>query len=158
MHGLFLMVARKHYEYKDLIFNIRRGKNLIGKRLSRTWLPGPPVRNGPVRSVVRILFGPDFFGPVRGTDISVRIFLVRSVVRIFRSGFFWSGPWSGYFGPDFIGPVRVRIFGPDNPYRSGFFCGPVRGPDFFFKIKKSGPDQFRLRNFGPVRILVRIFQ
>ena len=81
------------------------------------WLPGPPVRNGPVRSVVRIFlvrdflvrsvvrifwfgfFGPDFFGPVRGPDFSVRIFLVRSVVRIYRSGFFWSGPcpdfWSG---------------------------------------------------------------
>ena len=97
-----------------------------------SWLPGPAVRNGPVRSVVRILFGPDFFDPVRGTDILVRIFLVRSVVRIFWSGFFWSGPWSGYFGPDFIGPVLVRIFGPDNAYRSGFFRGPVRGPDFFY--------------------------
>ena len=84
-----------------------------------------------------------------------------------------SGPWSGFFGPDILGPVRGPVrgpdfhwsgpwsgfFGPDNPYRSGFFCGPVRGPDiFFFKIKKSGPDQFFSKKIGPVRILVRIFE
>ena len=64
------------------------------------WTAGPEW-SGSVR-------GPDFFGPVRGPDISVRIFLVRCVVRIF---------W-----------------------------------------KKLGLDQFRLRNFGPVRILVLIFE
>ena len=119
---------------------------------------GPKIRTGPDK--------------LRGPDFSVRISLVRSVVRIFRSGFFWSGPWSGFSGPDFLGPVR----GPDFSVR--IFTGPVRGPDFlvriirtgpdffvvrsvvrifFFKIKKSGPDQIRLKNFGPVRISVRIF-
>ena len=44
--------------------------------------------------------GPEWSGPVRGPDI-------------FWSGFFRSGPWSGFFGPDFFGPVR----GPD--FRSG---------------------------------------
>ena len=61
-----------------------------------------PEWSGPVRGPD--IFGPDFFSPVRGPDISVRIFLVRSVVRIFRSGFHWSGPcpdfwsviWSGF--------------------------------------------------------------
>ena len=146
---------------------------------STAWMPGPDRKSGPVRInyVVRIFrsgfswsgpwsgfFGPDFFGPVRGTDF---------LVRIFWSRFFRSGPWYGFSGPDFLGPVR----GPDFSIR--IFTGPVRGPDFlvriirtgpdffvvrsvvrifFFKIKKSGPDQFRLRNFGPVRILVRIFQ
>ena len=94
-----------------------------------------------------------------GPDILVRILLVRSVVRIFRSGFFWYGPWSGFLGPDFHwSGTWSGLFGPDNPYRSGFFCGPVRGPDFFFKIKKSGPDQFFSKKIGPVRILVRIFE
>ena len=95
------------------------------------------------------------------------------MVRIFRSGFSWSGPWSGFFGPDILGPVR----GPDFLVR--IFTGPVRGPDFlvriirtgpdffavrsvvrifFFKIKKSGPDQFFSKKIGPVRILVRIFE
>ena len=40
---------------------------------------------------------------------------INYVVRIFRSGFVWSGPWSGFSGLDFPGPVRgpdfsVRIF------------------------------------------------
>ena len=52
-----------------------------------------------------------FFGPVRGPD--------------FGPDITWSGP-----GPDFgsgylVGPVRVRIFGPDNPDRSGLSV-PVR--------------------------------
>ena len=102
---------------------------------------GPKIRTGPDK--------------LRGPDFSVRIFLVRSVVRIFRSGFFWSGPWSGFFGPDIFGPVRgpdnavrisngpvrVRIFGPDNPYRSGL-SGPVRTWSGFLKNKKirTGPN------------------
>ena len=58
-----------------------------------------PEWSGPVRGPD--FFGPRFFGPVRGPDF---------LVRIFWSGFFRSGPWSGFFGPDFFGPVRVRIF------------------------------------------------
>ena len=41
-----------------------------------------PEWSGPVRGPD--FFGPIFFGPVRGPDFSVRNFLVRSVVRIFR--------------------------------------------------------------------------
>ena len=132
--------------------------------MPRAWMPGPDRKSGPVRInyVVRIFwsgfcwsgpwsgfFGPDFFGPVRGPDY---------LVRIIWSGFSWSGPWSGFSGPDFhwSGPWS-GFFGPDNPYRSGFFCGPVCGP-VFFKIKKSGPDHLRYKNFGPVRILVWIFK
>ena len=89
--------------------------------------------------------GPEWSGPVRGPDF-------------FWSGFFWSGPWSGYFGPDFFGPVR----GPDISVR--FFFGPVRGPDllvrislvrsvsgFLVRIIRTGPDFFAVRSV--VRIL-----
>ena len=94
---------------------------------------GPKIRTGPDK--------------LRGPDFSVRIFLVRSVVRIFRSGYSWSGPWSGFSGPDFhwSGPWS-GFFGPDNPYRSGFFRSPVRGPDIFFQNKK-----IRTRT-GPIKI------
>ena len=47
------------------------------------------TRTGP-----KIRTGPD---QLRGLDFSVRICLVRSVVRIFWSWFSWSGPWSGFF-------------------------------------------------------------
>ena len=86
--------------------------------------------------------GPEWSGPVRGPDI-------------FWSGFFRSGPWSGFFGPDFfgpvrgpdfsvrifIGPVRVRIFGTDNPDRYGL-SGPVRNRSGFFYFSKirTGPN------------------
>ena len=91
------------------------------------------VRDGPVRSVVRIFFGPDFFVSVRGTDSAVRIFSVRSVVRIMRSGFFWSGPWSGFLVRISIGPVR----GPD--FRSGYqLVRSVSG--FLVRIIRTGPD------------------
>ena len=92
---------------------------------------GPKIRTGPDK--------------LRGPDFSVRIFLVRSVVRIFRSGFFRSGPWSGFSGPDFFGPVR----GPDISVR--IFTGPVRSPDFSVRIIRTGPD------FFVVRSVVRIF-
>ena len=85
-----------------------------------------------VKSMVARTAGPEWSCPVRGPDF-------------IWSGFFWSGPWSGYFGPDFFGPVRVRIFGPDNPYRSGFFCGPVRILVRIFenKIIRIGPNLVR---------------
>ena len=92
---------------------------------------GPKIRTGPDK--------------LRGPDFSVRIFLVRSVVRIFWSGFFRSGPWYGFSGPDFLGPVR----GPDFSIR--IFTGPVRGPDFLVRIIRNGPD------FFVVRSAVRIF-
>ena len=103
---------------------------------------GPKIRTGPDK--------------LRGPDFSVRIFLVRSVVRIFRSGYSWSGPWSGFSGPDFhwSGPWS-GFFGPDNPYRSGFFCGPVRGPDFFFQNKKIRTGPILLKFFDPVRIFFK---
>ena len=92
---------------------------------------GPKIRTGPDK--------------LRGPDFSVRILLVRSVVRIFRSGLFRSGPWSGFSGPDFLGPVR----GPDFSVR--IFTGPVRSPDFLVRIIRTGPD------FFVVRSVVRIF-
>ena len=67
---------------------------------------GPKIRTGPDK--------------LRGPDFSVRILLVRSVVRIFRSGFFWSGPWSGFSGPDFLGPVRGPDFSSKTTVRSGY--------------------------------------
>ena len=84
-----------------------------------------PEWSGPVRGPD--FFGPDFFGPVRGPDFSVRIFLVRSVVRIFRSGFSLVRSVSGF-------SVRIIRTGTDYPDRS------VIGPDFFI-FQKSGPDQ-----------------
>ena len=83
------------------------------------------------------------YGPWSGFYL-VRIFLVRSVVRIFRSGFFRSGPWSGYFGPDFFGPVR----GPDISVRISLVRS-VSG--FLVRIIRTGPD------FFVVRSVVRIF-
>jgi len=85
----------------------------------RPWMPGPDRKSGPVR--------------------------INYVVRIFRSGFSWSGPWSGFFGPDFFGPVR----GSDFSVR--IFTGPVRRPDFLVRIIRNGPD------FFVVRSVVRIF-
>ena len=87
-------------------------------------MPGPDRQSEPVRinNVVRILLD----GP--------------------WSGLYSSSPWSGFFGADVLVTVRgrdflVRIFtspvrGPDNPYRSGFFCGPVHVPIF---LKMFGP-------------------
>ena len=84
---------------------------------TKAWTAGPYRKSGPVRILVR---GPDFW-----SEIS------------------WSGPWSGFSVRIFVGPVRGPEFGPDsnlvrsvvrilvrkNPYRGGFFFGPVRGPD-----------------------------
>ena len=80
---------------------------------------GPKIRTGPDKYV--------------GPYILVRIFLVRSVVRIFRSGFFWSGPWSGFLVRIFIGPVR----GPD--FWSGYLL--VRSVSgFLVRIIRTGSD------------------
>ena len=94
------------------------------------------VRDGPVRSVVRIFL--------------VRNFLVRSVVRIFRSGF---------FGPDFFGPVRgpdflVRIFLVRSVVRICWSGYPYRSVVRIFWSGLSVP----VRIFVPVRNLVRIFE
>ena len=92
---------------------------------SKPWTTGPYRKSGPVRILVR---GPDFWSEIC-----------------------WSGPWSGFSVRIFVGPVRGPEFGPDsnlvrsvvrilvrkNPYRGGFFFGPVRGPDQNFeKLKK----------------------
>ena len=80
-----------------------------------------PEWSGPVRGPD--FFGPIFFGPVRGPDFSVRNFLVRSVVRIFRSGFLWSGPCPDFWtevieikwsGPDFVILKKNPDHGPDH--------------------------------------------
>ena len=88
---------------------------------------GPKIRTGPDK-----LRGPDFPGPVRGPDFSVRIFLVRSVVRIFWSGFSLVRK-KFYF--EFI--LKKKVSGPrtglrKNPDRYGL-SGP-KNPD-------HGPDQ-----------------
>ena len=92
----------RHDRYPKQVCSIRslftRDQEVEKYRHLDARLPVPPVRNGTVRYVVRIFFGTDFFGTVRGTDNAVRILLVRY-------GY-------GYFGTD-------------NPYRYGFF-EPVR--------------------------------
>ena len=86
------------------------------------------------RTVPKIRTGPDF-GTWSG--FLVRDLLVRSVVRIFGPIFFRSGTWSGIWSELLPGPVRGTDFGPENPYRGGFFFGPVRGPEENFKKLKK---------------------
>ena len=101
-------------------------KNVLSKRNFVTIKNGQKFKSGICRTTRTLLImvtrtRPKIWtGPnkLRGPDLSVRIFLVRSVVRIFVPVFHQSGPWSG----------------------------------FFFQN-----ENFRLKNYGPVRILVRIF-
>ena len=78
------------------------------------------ARTGP-----KIRTGTDWYG---GTDFLVRIFLVRSVVRIFGPNFFGPVRWYGKSVPKFL----VRSGGTENPYQLGPWYGksvPVRiGP------------------------------
>ena len=88
-------------------------------------------------------------------------FLARILVRIFGTDFgpdfFWSGTWYGFWSGNDLVRSEVRILVRKNPYRGGFFFGPVRGPEKNFKKLKirTVPDQ-KLSEIGPVRILVRI--
>ena len=89
------------------------------------------INFGPVRILVR---GPDFWSEI-----------------------FWSGTWYGFWSGLNLVRSEVRILVRKNPYRGGFFFGPVRGPEKNFKKLKirTVPDQ-KLSKIGPVRILVRI--